>query len=81
MRQTITYTSTLSNDLMDSLNEFAQKLKVPKNQLIEQALSSYLEELKRMEYVRSFKRANQDDEIKAMAEEGMDDYLKMLDRL
>lgn len=81
MRQTITYTSTLSNDLMDSLNEFAQKLKVPKNQLIEQALSNYLEELKRMEYVRSFKRANQDAEIKTMAEEGMDDYLKMLDRL
>lgn len=76
-----TYTSTLPNDMLDQLNEYAQKLNMPKNQLIERALRNYFDKLKKAEYIRSFQRAAQDKEVMALAEEGLDDYLKMVEEL
>ncbi len=76
-----TYTSTLPNDMLDQLNEYAQKLNMPKNQLIERALRNYFDKLKKAEYIRSFQRAAQDEEVMALAEEGLDDYLKMVEEL
>lgn len=80
MRATTTYTSTLSLDMMNTLNDYAQRLKLPKSKIIETALSNYLDEIKRAEYARSFQRANEDPELLAMAEEGLDDYLEMLNQ-
>jgi predicted transcriptional regulator len=74
-----TFTSTLPDDLLDKLSEYAKKLKMPKNKLIEAALSLYLDHLKRAEYVKSYRRAENDPDIITLAEEGMADYLKQIE--
>lgn len=81
MKNTTAYTSTLPMELLEQLNEFAKKLHMPKNQLIEQALQRYFEQLKRAEYIRSFQRAAQDEEMLALADEGLEEYLEMLEKL
>lgn len=80
MKNNAAYTSTLPIELLEQLNEFAQKLNMPKNQLIERALQRLFEDLKRAEYIRSFQRAAQDEEMISLAEEGLEDYLEMLDK-
>lgn len=75
-----TFTSSLPDDVLQSLQEYSQKLSVPKNSLIEKALRLYLEHLKRAEYVKSYREAGQDEEIMLMAEEGMDTYLKLTEQ-
>jgi predicted DNA-binding protein len=81
MKNTASYTSTLPSELMIQLNEFSEKLKIPKNKLIEASLKKYFEELKRREFSEGFKRAAQDPDMQKMAEEGLADYVKMLDNL
>ena len=74
-----TFTSSLPDELLQKLHETARRLSVPKNKLIEKALRIYLDQIKRAEYVKSYKRASEDEDIIALAEEGMADYLKQLD--
>ena len=73
------YTSSLPDSLLTQLSEMAQKLKVPKNQIIERALNKYLTEVERQLYIRSFKQLSGDIDILAMAVEGMEDYVMALD--
>ena len=73
------YTSSLPESLLTQLNEMAQKLKVPKNQIIERALNKYLTEIERQMYIRSFKEIAGDKDMLATAEEGMEDYITALD--
>jgi len=73
------YTSSLPESLLICLAEMAQKLKVPKNQIIEHALNKYLTEVERQMYIRSFKQLAGDEDILALAEEGMDDYITLLE--
>jgi len=75
-----TFTSTLPDDLLQLLTEKAKALSLPKNKLIENALKLYLDHLEKAEYIKSYKLASQDDDILAIAEEGMIDYLKQLDK-
>lgn len=79
MRSNITYTSTLPRELSDALEHYAQQFKVPKNRVIENALRAYFDRLKKAEYVRSFQKANLDEEMLSLAEEGLEDYLSALD--
>lgn len=74
-----TFTSTLSDDLLEKLAYHAGRLSVPKNKLIEKALSMYLEHLKRAEYVKSYKQAAQDEDTLLLAEEGMVEYLSQIE--
>ncbi|SFU05301.1 Ribbon-helix-helix domain-containing protein [Algoriphagus locisalis] len=74
-----TYTSTLPDDLLQRLADYAKKLSLPKNKLVENALILYLDHLKRAEYVKSYRQASQDDDILMVAEEGMDYYLKQIE--
>ncbi|MCE7056554.1 ribbon-helix-helix domain-containing protein [Algoriphagus sp. AGSA1] len=74
-----TYTSTLPADLLQRLADYAKKLSLPKNKLVENALNLYLDHLKRAEYVKSYKQAAQDDDILLVAEEGMGNYLKQIE--
>jgi predicted transcriptional regulator len=74
-----TFTSTLPDELIQKLNEMASKLAMPKNKIIEKALSIYLDQLTRAEYIKSYRQAGQDIEIMQIAEEGMEDYLKQLE--
>jgi predicted transcriptional regulator len=73
-----TFTSTLPDDLLSFLSETARLHSMPKNKIIERALRIYLDQLKRAEYVKSYKKAAKDEDVLAMAEEGMEDYLKQL---
>lgn len=73
-----TFTSSLPDELLEALAKEAKDLQVPKNSLIEKALTLYLRELKKARYAKSFRRASQDEEVMAMAEEGMADYFAML---
>ena len=73
-----TFTSTLPDEILLRLNDMAQKLSMPKNKIMERALRVYLDQLTRAEYIKSYKQAENDDDILNLAEEGMEDYLKQL---
>jgi predicted transcriptional regulator len=75
-----TFTSTLPDNLLSSLKDTAEKLAIPKNKIIEKALRIYLDQLNRAEYVKSYKRAAADTDIITMAEEGMEEYLKQVEK-
>ncbi|WP_299215257.1 ribbon-helix-helix domain-containing protein [uncultured Dokdonia sp.] len=70
-----TFTSSLPDDLLKKLGDIAQQYGVAKNKIIEKALEIYLDQLKRAEYVKSYKVAGQDKDIMQVAEEGMTYYL------
>ena len=76
-----TFTSSLPDDLLKQLAKTAKELKLPRNKLIEKALSIYLEQLDRAAYIKSYKRAGKDPDMIAMAEEGMADYFQQLQDL
>ncbi len=78
--KTLNYTSSLPSDVLELLDYYAAQFKVPKNRIIENSLKAYFDNLKRAEYIHSFKRAAGDQEMMDMAEEGLDDYLKILDQ-
>lgn len=73
-----TFTSSLPDDLLKQLSEVAKEYQLPKNKIIEKALSIYLDQLKRAEYVKSYNKAGKDKEIMQIAQEGMEEYLKKI---
>ena len=74
-----TFTSTLPDEILQRLSEKAKKLALPKNKIIERALTIYLDQLNRAEYIKSYERAANDTDILTIAEEGMEDYFKQLE--
>jgi len=66
-----TFISSLPDDLLKSLASIAKELQVPKNKIIEKALKSYLEQIDKAKYARSFKRAAGDHDLLSIAKEGM----------
>ncbi|HSP12434.1 MAG TPA: ribbon-helix-helix domain-containing protein [Salegentibacter sp.] len=74
-----TFTSSLPDELLRKLDVYAKQYGVAKNKIIEKALLIYLDQLNRAEYVKSYKLAGQDKDIMAIAEEGMEAYLKNLE--
>jgi predicted transcriptional regulator len=74
-----TFTSSLPDELFARLNLMAGKLSLPKNKIIERALSIYLDHLNKAEYIKSYKMAANDTNIINMVEEGMTDYLKQIE--
>jgi len=71
-------TSSLSPEIISRLDDYSKKFRIPKSRILEQALEAYFEQLKKAEYIRSFKAAAGDEELLSMAEEGFEDYLKIL---
>ena len=74
----LNYTSSLPAELIEMLDAYAKKFRLPKNRIMEQALRAYFEKLKKAEYAHSFRKAAVDEEMLSMAEEGLEDYLKIL---
>lgn len=72
------FTSTLPDDLLKRLSENAKKLSVPKNKLLERALTAYLDQINKAEYAKSYKELGEDEDIMSVAEEGMSDYYKQI---
>ena len=75
-----TLTTTLPDDLLRLLGEKAKQYSLPKNKLIEKALRIYLEQLNRAEYIKSYKELAKDIDLLYIAEEGMEDYFKQLEK-
>ncbi len=74
----ITFTNNLSADLMKWLDKYSIKEKLTRRAIIEKALNEFRDSVRRREYAESFKKASLDPNMKNMAEEGLDDYLKQL---
>jgi hypothetical protein len=53
---------------------------VPKNKIIEKALSIYLDQVNKAEYIKSYKASANDKEVMDIAEEGMIDYFNQLNQ-
>lgn len=75
-----TFTSSLPDNLLELLEKKAKELSLPKNKLIEKALSLYLEHLNRAEYIKSYKKMAHDSDLLLLAEEGMSDYLAQMEK-
>ncbi len=73
-----TFTSTLPDNLLQLLNKKAKELAIPKNKIIEKALSIYLEHLNKADYIKSFKKMTKDADTLSIAEEGMEEYLTQI---
>ena len=73
-----TFTSTLPDSLLQLLEEKAKELAMPKNKLLERALSIYLDQLKRAEYLASYKRMAEDSDLLGIVEDGLSDYYRQL---
>ncbi len=69
-----TFTSSLPDDLLQQLAEYADRLGVAKNKIIEKALRLYLDQMTRAEYAKSYQRASKDTETMKVAEEDMAAY-------
>ncbi len=76
-----TFTSSLPDKLLKDLAETAKNLELPKNKIIEKALEYYLDQIKRAEYAKSFQRASSDPEMLSLAEDGLEDYMRILKEL
>ncbi len=74
-----TITTSLPDELIQKLSEFARTMDTPKNKLIETALNLYLDHLKRVSYIKSYKAAAKDLDLILLAEEGMGEYLKQIE--
>jgi hypothetical protein len=72
------FTSSLPSSLLQLLDEKSRELAIPKNKIIEKALSIYLEQLNRAAYIKSYKQMSEDANTLLMAEEGMADYLNQI---
>jgi len=79
MKKSIVLTTSLPDEIVNLLSRYAKKFNVPKNKILEEALKLYFDKLKRAEYTRSFRKAAADQEMHDLAEEGLADYLKILD--
>lgn len=73
-----TFTSSLPDSLLQLLDEKSREFAIPKNKIIEKALSIYLEQLNRAAYIKSYKQMSEDANTLLMAEEGMADYLNQI---
>lgn len=73
-----TFTSSLPDWLLALLDEKSKELAIPKNKIIEKALSIYLEQLNRAAYIKSYKQMAEDTDTLQLAEEGMADYFKQI---
>lgn len=76
-----TFTSSLPDHLLERLSNLAKELQLPKNRLMEKALELYLEQLEKASYIQSYKMASEDEDILAVAEEGLQDYFNQVNNL
>jgi hypothetical protein len=73
------FTTSIPAELFERLDEYSKLFKMPKSRILENALNSYFEKIKKAEYIRSFRNAAEDRDMSSIAEEGLEDYLKILE--
>ncbi len=80
MKKKITYTSTLPEDVLDSVNDYSEKNNISKNKVVEKALRQFFFGLKKSDFREGFKRAALDPGMNSLAEAGMEDYLDIINK-
>ena len=80
-KQYVTYTSSMSNLVMEQLEKYVARNKTKKNVIIEQAVKQFLSTDRKKAYAETFKRANKDPEMIAMSDWGLEDYRNQLKSL
>lgn len=78
MSAPITYTSTLSPQLMIWLDAYAAQAGMSKKAVIEEALTRYQIQIKKEKMIQMFKEASGDPEMLDLAESGLGDYSQQL---
>lgn len=73
-----TFTSSLPDWILNLLDEKSREMAIPKNKIIEKALSIYLDQLNRAAYIKSYKKLGEDSDILQIAEEGMAAYVSQI---
>jgi predicted transcriptional regulator len=79
MKKSSVLTTSLPDEMVNMLSRYAEKFNVPKNKILEEALKLYFDKLKKAEYTRSFRKASLDQDMQNLAEDGLAEYLKILD--
>ncbi len=74
-------TTTLPQKLVEEMQILAKETGKKKNQIIEESISQFLLNEKKMRMSCSFKKASLDKEIVELAEEGLYDYNEQLNKL
>ncbi len=80
LSSTKVFTSSLPIDLCNSIDQYALENNIPKNKVIEKALLLFFEGIERQEFRESLKKYGRDAEFVELAEWGMDDYSKGLEK-
>jgi hypothetical protein len=78
MKKKLTYTSTLPEDVLASVNDYAEKYNISKNQVVENALRQFFFSLKKSDFREGFLRVANDVDMGKMVEEGMNDYFGII---
>ena len=78
MKKKVTYTSTLPEDVLASVSDYAEKYNISKNQVVENALRQFFFGLKKNDFREGFLRVSNDIDMGRMAEEGMNDYFDII---
>lgn len=76
-----TYTSSLPESTLNQLTAISQQLDIPKNQIINEALTKYFFEIERQQYIASFERVAKDSEMAELGDMGLVDYVDHLNML
>lgn len=74
-----TITSSLLKDLSALLSEKSKASSAPKNKLIEKPIRLYLEQLNKVEYLKSYRKMSDNADVLKIAKEGLTDCFKRLD--
>ena len=75
----VTYTSSLPAMIMNELSEYAEKHQIKKNEIIKDAITTFLKEKRKQEYASSFQRMKGDNEQHQLAEAGLGDFKRVID--
>lgn len=68
------FTTSLPDELLKRLADESQNIGVPQNEILESALTLFLDEIKKVRYAKSYSRTAKEEDIMAIAEEGLKGY-------
>ena len=78
MPKKVIYTSTLPEDVLNSVNDYSEINHISKNQVVETALRQFFFKVKQEDFREGFKRAAGDAEMNTLAGAGINDYLDII---
>jgi predicted transcriptional regulator len=80
MANKITYTSTLPEEVAAAVKDYAERYRVSKNAVVEQALRQFFLQEKKREFREGFSKFAGEAEKLELAEQGLQDFTEVVDR-